>query len=76
MASTHLWMLEEMAREALAERLAEGEKLRLARQARRARPKGRPLRVAIADALRSVASRLDHEAAAGPRADRRLARVG
>ena len=76
MAATHLWMLEEMAREALAERLAEGEKMRLARMARKAAPKGRSVRATVAVALRALASRLDHEVAVAPRADRRLARAG
>jgi hypothetical protein len=75
MAATHLWMLEEMAREALAERLAEGERLRMASVARKAAPKGRSVRVKVADALRAVASRLDRDVAVRAPAGRGLARV-
>jgi hypothetical protein len=68
-------MLEEMAREAFAERLAEGEKMRLARKAQKAAPRGRSVRSTVADALRAVASRLDHDVTVPAPADRRLARV-
>ncbi len=76
MAATHLWMLEEMAREALAERLADGEKMRMARIARKAAPKGRSVRATVADVLRALASYLDHDVTVSAPADRRLARVG
>jgi hypothetical protein len=76
MAATHSWMLEEMAREALAERLAEGEQRRLARIAQKAAPRGRPFRAVVAAALRALATRLDRDVTVPARTDRRLARVG
>jgi hypothetical protein len=76
MFSTHVSVLEDLARLDLAERLAEGEKMRLASLARKHRPAQRSVRAIVADALRSLASRLDHDVTAPGRAGRGLVRVG
>ena len=76
MAATHLWMLEEMARTAFDERLAEGEKMRLASLARRNGPKRRSIRAMVASVLRAVAARLDRDVTVPRHADRGLVRVG
>jgi hypothetical protein len=68
-------MLEELQRIINAERLAEAEQGRLAQLARKAGPVGRPLRVVLADALRALASYLDHDGVSVKRTERRLARV-
>jgi hypothetical protein len=69
-------MLEDLARLDLAERLAEGEKMRLAKQARRAAPKGRSIRGMTADALRALATRLDRDVTVPQRVGRGMVRVG
>jgi hypothetical protein len=69
-------MLEEMAKVAFDERLAEGEKMRLASIARRHAPKRRSIRGTVADALRAVAARLDRDVTVPRHADRGLVRVG
>jgi len=75
MAMTHLWLVEEMGRLALAERLADAENRRLARQAQPQRQIGRSLRGILANALRTLGSRLDREVSAPRHAERELARI-
>jgi hypothetical protein len=76
MFTTHMSVLEDLARLDLAERLAEGEKMRLAKQARQAAPKGRSIRGMTADALRALATRLDRDVTVPQRVGRGLVRVG
>jgi hypothetical protein len=76
MFSTHMSVLEDLARLDLAERLAEAEKMRLAKLARKHRPEQRSVRAIVADALRSLASRLDHDVTAPRPVGRGLVRVG
>jgi len=75
MSGNDLLVLEEMGRVARAERLAEAEQARLAQQARRHGSKGRALRGRLADALRALATRLDHEVMTPQPTGRGLARV-
>ena len=76
MAGTDLFMLEEMARVAFNERLAESEQIHLAKLARGHGPERRSLRGAVADALRAVAARLDRDVTVPQRVGRGLVRVG
>jgi hypothetical protein len=75
MAATNVWMLEELQRIAIAERVAEAQAVHMAKAARKANGTHRPLRVALADALRTVAAYLDRDGAAVSPTNRRLARV-